>query len=128
MRFFHAHEEDEAMAQAHYANPAIQKAFTILKTLSADEETRLRVEVRERALKDAISELAAAKDEGRAVGRQEGELIGEIRATQRFLRRSIMSAEELAEKTYEELAMLLQQLQAELNEQRRFRIVEKEKI
>ena len=55
------------MAQAHYANPAIQKAFTILKTLSADEETRLRVEVRERALKDAISELAAAKDEGRAV-------------------------------------------------------------
>lgn len=50
--------------RTQYKNPAIHKAFNVLEQLSADEETRLRAEVREKALKNAASELAAAREEG----------------------------------------------------------------
>ena len=65
--FNHAHEEDETM-RAHYKNPMIHKAFGILEQLSADEETRLRAEMRERALKDEVSMLAAAERKGMEKG------------------------------------------------------------
>jgi ribosomal protein L29 len=42
------------------------------------------------------------------------ELIGEIRATQRFLKRPVMPVEELAQKSMQELKEMLQELEAEL--------------
>lgn len=74
--FNHAHEEGDKTMRTHYKNPVIHKAFTILETLSADEETRLRAEMREKALKNALSELAAAKEEGREEGLLEGLIQG----------------------------------------------------
>ena len=44
-----------------------------------------------------------------------GELIGEIRATQRFLRLPVNALEELASKPDAELQELLRQLTAQLN-------------
>jgi predicted transposase/invertase (TIGR01784 family) len=70
--FNHAHEEGEKTMQTQYKNPVIHKAFQVLETLSADEETRLRAEIREKALKNARSELWAARAEGRAEGIIEG--------------------------------------------------------
>ncbi len=43
-----------------------------------------------------------------------GELLGEIRATQRFLTHPVSPKEELAEKRMEELNALFQELQTEL--------------
>ena len=54
----------------HYTNPKVHKAFHALTALSEDEEARLRAEMRERALKDEISELNAARREGREEGRR----------------------------------------------------------
>lgn len=99
-------EEDEAM-RAQYKNPAIHQAFDVLEQLSADEETRLRAEAREKALKNAASELASA--------REEGKLIGAILMLQRVLKHSMSPEEELAQKSVKELKKMLQQLEAELN-------------
>ncbi|MCP4351492.1 MAG: hypothetical protein GY795_39000 [Desulfobacterales bacterium] len=68
--FNHACEEGDKSMITHYKNPAIHKAFNILETLSADDEVRRLAEMRERALKNEISELAAAKREGREEGRE----------------------------------------------------------
>jgi flagellar biosynthesis/type III secretory pathway protein FliH len=101
--------------RTQYKNPAIHKAFKVLETLSAEEETRLRVEAREKALKNAASELAAAREEGREEGLNKGELIGEIRATQRFLKHPVIPLEELTSKSQQELTTILRQLEAKLN-------------
>ena len=93
--------------RTQYKNPAIHKAFRVLETLSADEETRLRAELREKALKNAVSELAAA--------REEGKLIGAILTLQRVLKHQISSEEELAQKSLQELKTMLSELEAELN-------------
>ncbi|MCP4348604.1 MAG: hypothetical protein GY795_24240 [Desulfobacterales bacterium] len=54
--------------RTHYKNPAIHKAFNILEALSADDKVRRMAEMREKALKNEISELAAAKRQGRQEG------------------------------------------------------------
>ncbi len=63
--FKHACEEGDKAMRTHYKNPAINKAFNILETLSADEKVRRQAEMREKALKNEISELAAAKRQGK---------------------------------------------------------------
>ncbi len=40
--FNHAHEEVNETMREHYTNPAIQKAFGVLTTLSADEVRSLQ--------------------------------------------------------------------------------------
>lgn len=52
---------------------------------------------------------------GHKEGVNKGELIGEIRATQKFLKHPVSSIEELVRKNLKELKMMLQQLEAELN-------------
>ncbi len=54
----------------HYTNPAIQKAFGVLKTISADEETRRLAEMREDALRNEVSMLNAARREGKIEEKQ----------------------------------------------------------
>lgn len=70
----HAHEEgDEAMRKS-YTNPMIHKAFEVLEALSADELTRQRAEMREKALKNEVSMLEDAREEGIQQGIQQGQL------------------------------------------------------
>lgn len=59
--------------------------------------------------------IQQGRQEGEKRGLNKGELIGEIRATQKFLKRPVSSLEELAPKSLKELKTLLQQLEAELN-------------
>ncbi len=66
----------------HYTNPAIQKAFGVLKTISADEETRRLAEMREDALRNEVSMLNAAKRDGK----KEGEKIGRQREKEETVR------------------------------------------
>ena len=69
----YAHEEDETM-RTQYTNPMIHKAFEVLETLSADELTRQRAEMREKALKNEVSMLEAARNEGLQQGLQQGQI------------------------------------------------------
>jgi predicted transposase/invertase (TIGR01784 family) len=91
LRFFnHAHEEDETM-RASYENPVIHKAFGLLEDLSADEKNRYLAEVREKAMRNERSELAAARREGRKEGFEEGRKEG----AEEVIRQGICEAIEL---------------------------------
>ncbi len=59
--------------RTHYKNPAIHKAFNVLETLSADDKLRRLAGMREKAVKNGISELAVAKEreEKRITGKPE---------------------------------------------------------
>lgn len=96
--FNHAPEETTDEQRRQYANPTIRKAFTLLDELSADEETRYIVEMREKALKDEasiVAELTEAQEklteaqeklteaqgkltEAQEIGRKEGRAEGKV--------------------------------------------------
>ena len=58
------------MSQLSY--PPVQQALEMLKDLSADDETQRKAFVRERALRDEISQLASARMEGLQEGERKG--------------------------------------------------------
>ena len=58
------------MSQLSY--PPVQQALEMLKNLSADVETQRKAFVRERALRDEISQLASARMEGLQEGERKG--------------------------------------------------------
>jgi predicted transposase/invertase (TIGR01784 family) len=68
--FFEHWSEESAMSQLSY--PPVQQALNMLKTLSADAETRHSAQVRERALRDELTEIALAERRGKLEGKQEG--------------------------------------------------------
>jgi len=72
--FFEHWSEESAMSQLSY--PPVQQALDMLKNLSADAETRERARVRERALRDELTEIALAERRGRQQGKQEGKQEG----------------------------------------------------
>jgi len=81
--YFEHWQEEAVMNQI--AHPPVQQALEKLKALSGDEETRRLAFVRERALRDEISQIDAARREGKLEGRQEGEAKALIRMlTKRF--------------------------------------------
>lgn len=77
--------------RASYKNPAIHKAFGILESLSADEESRYLAEVREKALKTEKSELAAAE--------RRGESKKAIRTAENLLKMDVLTEEQIAQAT-----------------------------
>ena len=111
----HAHEElDDNVVRNQYTNPAIHKAFTALERLSQDEQTQRLAEMREKALKDQISALTEAKEEGRKEGMTPGELIGGIRLAQFQLELPLDTTDELAKRTIEDLRNVYHELQQRL--------------
>lgn len=111
--FNHAHEEDENM-RTQYTNALIHKAFDLLETLSADDLTRQRAEIREKALKNERALLEEARMEGLTEGMNLGELIGAIRALQQVLKRPVQDKETLMRVSCDELQTMLRQLEADL--------------
>lgn len=105
--------------QSHFTNPAIQKAVEELERLSADQEVRRIAEARAKALRDKSWMLSASRregfEEGEQKGRQEGELIGQIRTLQHALRRPVSSRDDLSVLSLMELQALAKSLEAELN-------------
>lgn len=72
------HWQEDSLMQ-NIESTAIKKARERLQALSADEEAQRLAFIRERALRDEITEKAAARAEGKAEGRVEGEAIGEAK-------------------------------------------------
>ncbi len=84
---------------------AVPRAMEVLQMLTQSDLERERYEARLKAERDRFSFLKAAKEQGMAEGRVQGELVGRIHLCQRFLRLPIISAGEL-------LALPLAELQA----------------
>jgi len=78
--YFRHSSEEHLMQQIQH--PPIQKAWQRLRDLSGDERTRREAFVRERALRDAITERSVALAEGKA----EGITIGQAAVLNRLLR------------------------------------------
>ncbi len=105
--FFNAHEEGDKAMRTHYKNPAIHKAFNILETLSADDKVRRLADMRERALKNEISELSAARREGEEKGEErgikkgieKGEKKKEKSTAEYLLKMGVLTLEQIAEGT-----------------------------
>lgn len=95
-----------------YHNPRIHRAFHLLEALSADQETRRRADTRERALKNEVTMLAAAREEGVAIG----ELVGVIRTFQQLLNHPISSKERLLSTPLEELEEMRHHLETEVKQ------------
>ena len=91
--FFEHWSEESTMNQLSY--PPVQEALRRLKDLSADDETQQRALMRERALRDEVTELFAAEQRGeqrgRQEGRQEGEQIGEQRGLEQALAKMLQN-------------------------------------
>ena len=91
------------------------------KTVAGQEvfQMGLKEGIREGIEKGRKAGLKKGKQEGLKEGLKEGvnkgELIGEIRATQRFLRLPVNALEELVSKPETELQELLRELTAQLN-------------
>jgi predicted transposase YdaD len=68
-------------------------------------------EGRQEGRKEGINK---GRKEGRQEGINKGELIGEIRATQKFLKRPVTPVDDLAPKSLKALNVMLQELEAEL--------------
>ena len=95
LRFLsHAHQEDETMRMT-YKNPAIHKAFGILESLSADEESRYLAEMREKALKTERTDLNAAERRGI----QKGWTENAIRTAENLLKMGILTTEQISQAT-----------------------------
>ncbi|MFC3609215.1 Rpn family recombination-promoting nuclease/putative transposase [Stutzerimonas tarimensis] len=76
-------QEDNLMQSIE--SPAVQKARERLQALSADDEAQRLAFVRERALRDEVTEKAEAEAKGRAEGRAEGKAIGQANTLRRQL-------------------------------------------
>ncbi|MBV5299010.1 MAG: Rpn family recombination-promoting nuclease/putative transposase [Rhodoferax sp.] len=89
LTFFEHWQEETTMTQIAYA--PVQQALERLKDFSADEETRIQAFVRERALRDEISERRSERAKGKIEGKIEGEVEGRqkeaVNILQRLLRR-----------------------------------------
>jgi predicted transposase/invertase (TIGR01784 family) len=78
LKFIKATEREEFEVLASQ-NLAINEAYSVLKRLSANEKERIEAEDREKSIRDHISRIAQAMEEGEARGKAEGEAIGEAR-------------------------------------------------
>jgi predicted transposase/invertase (TIGR01784 family) len=97
--FNHAREEGDKTMRAHYKNPLVHRAFDILETLSADRKMRRLAEMRETALRNEISALATAREEGKKEGKKEGKEEQARSTAETLLKMGVLYPEQIAEAT-----------------------------
>jgi predicted transposase/invertase (TIGR01784 family) len=116
---FFKHWQEE-LTMASITHEPVQQAMDRIRQLSADEEARRLAFVRERALRDEVSFLNEAKQEGWVEGRQEAlkEAEEQILKTKRATARSLMAHTEMVDQMIAEIADLpieeVKQLRAEI--------------
>jgi len=75
LEFFAARTEEEFMQLAH-SSPEMEKAWGVIKQLSADEQERAEAEAIEKARRDVAARLRSAEMKGREEGLAEGRVEG----------------------------------------------------
>ena len=73
MKFFKSSQKEEFTMLAQ-SNPQIQRAVGVLMELSADEQTRLLYESREKAHWDEMARMREAREDGKVEGKAEGKI------------------------------------------------------
>lgn len=106
--------DTEALPAALGAIEEIQRAMGELQMVTQSDLERERYEARLKMQRDISTALADARDEGLEQGRKEGEVVGQIRAFERLLRRAQTPAEHLLALPLAELERLAQHLEAEV--------------
>lgn len=81
LQLINAETEEEFEMLKETGIPEINKAIVILHELNEDETTRIMAEARDKVIRDELSALAYAKNEGRAEGKAEerAEMINKMR-------------------------------------------------
>jgi len=74
--------EGEEMEEIAMANPGIRKAMTIEQIFFKSQKERRLYELREKAVRDEISMVTGAREEGRAEGKAEGLAEGEAKGVE----------------------------------------------
>jgi predicted transposase/invertase (TIGR01784 family) len=99
--FFEHWREEQTMSRIEHA--PIQEALNRVRELSADEESRRLAFVRERALRDEVSLLKEAREEGFQEGEQTGMQKGRLAAAQEtacnLIALGMLSAAQIAQAT-----------------------------
>ncbi|APO42858.1 hypothetical protein BS614_01370 [Paenibacillus xylanexedens] len=68
----------------HEPEPALKKAMNLLKELSEDEEFRQQYEARQKFLRDQVSMMEGAREEGLKKGIEEGIKEGEAESKRKI--------------------------------------------
>ncbi len=113
--FRHGATFDADHLPAEFSEPVYQHAFKELKMLTQDDLERERYESRQKAIRDQISLLEGAREQGIKKGRKEGQLIGRIQLCEQLLNRPSTTHEHLAALSLEELRERADALQSELS-------------
>jgi predicted transposase/invertase (TIGR01784 family) len=114
----HAEKMDtDALPAALEQRPLMRRAMEELKMLTQTDQERERYEARRKAQLDFNTGLKIARMEGREEGRVE-EKINTIHLLEGMLHRPATASEELAKCTLQELGQLIDQLLAQLRQER----------
>ena len=92
-----------------FREPVYQRATRELQMLTKDAALRERYESRQKAIRDHMSLLQDAREEGR----EQGVLIGRVQLCQQFLHRPVTPEEELLTLSIEDLRQRAESLTAE---------------
>jgi predicted transposase/invertase (TIGR01784 family) len=118
----HAEKMDtDALPAALEQHPQVRRALEELQMLTQTDLERERYEARRKWQFDYNTGLKVARMEGREEGREEGrveEKINTIHLLEGLLHRPATASEELAQRTLDELSQLIDQLLAQLRQER----------
>ena len=110
----HGAELDLEHLPASLDVPMIRRALEVLTVFTQDEREREAYEQRLKFQRDMSSSLRDQREQGIAVGRKEGTLLGQIQLCQELLKQPPMSESELTSRSQEDLSALLTQLRKQL--------------
>jgi hypothetical protein len=106
--------DTETLPPALSAVEEIRRAMGELQMISQSDLERERYEARLKFQRDWTSSLTGAREDGIEQGRKEGELVGQIHAFERLLRRAETPPAQLLALPLPDLERLAKQLEAEL--------------
>jgi predicted transposase/invertase (TIGR01784 family) len=116
----HAEQMDPESLPEPFREPVYQRTTKELQMLTKDEVLRERYEARQMAIRDAISQLEEAREDGlekglekgRQEGLERGALLERVRFSQQILNRPVTPAEELQALSIEQIRELADQLKS----------------
>jgi len=108
----HAEQMDPESLPEPFREPIYQRTAKELLMLTKDEVLRERYEARQMAIRDAISQLEEARDDGRQEGLERGVLLERVRFSQQILNRPVTPDDELQTLYIEQIRELAEQLKS----------------
>lgn len=104
-------EDDETLDSLATKSTVMKKAVAVLRQMSADEKELYEIEQREKAVRDEISARSYEREQGKAEGIQQGEILGKVKSVIDLINNNISKEQALMmlkvdEKTFNEVVAL----------------------